>query len=178
MMKSNRSSHQSTRSPLPIQRVVDTLARGWGRAQMRQESEIRSIWSLVLGPERAKNAQVDGLRGSVLYVRVANETMLKEIRLLSEHLVSACNQHGCGSKVKRIQARIGAMVKEEPSRRPRRRSRGVRKLERSAAEAIRKASSVIEDDALRESFQAWLQVQALRNIEEKKREQGESNGKV
>ena len=132
---------------------------------------------MVLGPERAKNAQVDGLRGSVLYVRVANQTMLKEIGLLSEHLVSACNQHGCGSKVKKIQARIGEMISEEPSRRPVKRPRRVRKLDRSAADAIQKASSVIEDQALRESFQAWLQVQALRNDEIKKREQGETNGK-
>jgi len=169
-MNDNGSSQSHFRSPQAIGRVVDNLAKGWGRGQMRQEAEIRAIWAAALGPERLASAQVEGFRGSVLTVRVANETMLKEIRLLSEHLISACNQHITGAKLKRMDVRVGELVPGESYRRPTGRVMKKGIVPSSTVESIQKATSVIEDEGLRESVEGWLHVQAQRNCGENESE--------
>lgn len=116
----------------------------------------------MLGRDRANNAQVDGLKSGVLRVRVANEAMGKEIRMLASHIIHACNQRLHTGAVRKIQVRVGPVIQESAPRsvRPRRKARQVGKKDEQRIAGV---SEVISDESLRTAFEGWMRTHVAWN---------------
>jgi predicted nucleic acid-binding Zn ribbon protein len=72
-------ANNTPKGPESLGEILSRLftARGWGRRQDRLRLE--RAWAEAVGPDRARQTQVNGLRRGVLEVAVGNAVLLQEL---------------------------------------------------------------------------------------------------
>jgi predicted nucleic acid-binding Zn ribbon protein len=100
-----RPSRAKNEDPSSIADLLGQVVRDQGWAEQLDDQRIFTEWAVIVGPEVAQHAQIEGFEQTIAHVRASSTAWATQLKMLAPRIVAKLNEALGDGTVTRIEVR-------------------------------------------------------------------------